>query len=286
MRVAALTMVYNEPLWAPVWARHFAAQVGAPHCYMLDHGSSDHSLAAIAPPINIEHLPRSMLDEEWRAGVIASRVTRLLQDYDAVFHTDADELLVADPARWCSLAGWASEDQPAVVTAAGFDVQHIPGAEPALDPTQPMAQQRTWLRFSASMCKPAFTRRTLRWSPGFHSADAPLVCAGLYLLHFRFADLDAGLRRLARTRAQAYARPEDSRHQRVPDDEFSAMLHAIAQLPRREEPITMDAAPLRPWLTRLFQDRLEREGDRYKLDLSLSGDELWSGRALLQALSV
>ena len=36
MRVAALTMAYNEPVWAKVWARHYAGQLGAEHCTILD----------------------------------------------------------------------------------------------------------------------------------------------------------------------------------------------------------------------------------------------------------
>ena len=43
MRLAALTMAYNEPVWAAVWARFYARQVGAENCFLLDHGSDDGS---------------------------------------------------------------------------------------------------------------------------------------------------------------------------------------------------------------------------------------------------
>ena len=43
MRVAALTMMHNETVWAPVWARHYAREVGAENCLVLDHGSTDGS---------------------------------------------------------------------------------------------------------------------------------------------------------------------------------------------------------------------------------------------------
>ena len=286
MHIAALTMVHNEPLWAPIWARHYAAQLGPEHCYMIDHGTTDRSLDALPAPIRIEPIERAPLDEAWRATFIASRAHTLLQTYDAVIHTDADELLIPDPAHWPSLRAWAGSKPPATVTAVGLDVQHIPNEEPRLDPDQPIADQRRWLRFSAAMCKPVFTQRPIQWSPGFHSASAPLVLAGLVLLHFRYADLDAGLHRLARTRAQSFADPHTGQHQRVSGPDFTAMIQAIAQLPRRNTPIDPARAPLRPWLTQLFQDRLHREHELYKLDLSRAGNELWSGRSLLEALSV
>lgn len=64
---------------------------------------------------------------------------------------------------------------------------------------------------------------------------------GLFLLHLCYADLVAGPNRLARTRAQSFADPHTSPHQRVSDRDFTVMLQTIAQLPRRHQPITMDA---------------------------------------------
>jgi len=54
MRVAALTMAYNEPVWAGVWARHYAGQLGAEHCTILDHGSDDGSADNL--PVRVRRL--------------------------------------------------------------------------------------------------------------------------------------------------------------------------------------------------------------------------------------
>lgn len=123
------------------------------------------------PPPSTSKPSPAPLDETWRANLIASRIRSLLQTYDAVIHTDPDELLIPDPARWPNLQVWARSNPPPVVTAFGLDVQHIPSNEPTLDPTQPIASQRTWLRFSAAMCKPVWTQCSLHWCSGFHSAD-------------------------------------------------------------------------------------------------------------------
>ena len=273
MRVAALTMAYNEPVWAPAWARHYAAQLGAENCLLLDHGSDDGSTDAL--PVPVRRLARSPLDEVWRVGQVIDAVRGLLRTHDAVFHSDTDELLVADPALYPDLRAYAAATPHPVVTAIGLDVQHLPDEEPPLDPHAPFGPQRAWVRFAASMCKPALVRHPVAWAPGFHSSDAPLVTDRLFLLHMRYADLGLGLRRLARTRAQAFASPDVDGHQRVPDAEFEAMVRLIASLPRRGTDLLPNAPPLDAWLNRLHASRATREADTYKLDLSLSGDEIW-----------
>ncbi len=237
-------------------------------------------------PVRVERLERSPLDEEWRVEVVTARVRRLLLDYDAVFHTDADELLVAGPGcteglRAVAEAVFRAGVPGGAVTAVGLDVQHLPLEEPALDLTRPIGGQRRWVRFAASMCKPALVSREVAWSPGFHSSDAPMVFAGLYLLHMRYADLDLGLRRLERTRGQAFAGPEIDAHQRVPNSEWGAMVHNIARLPRLCGDLGAEGALLKPWISKLQDSRRTREKDRFKLDLGLAGDALWDGSALV-----
>ena len=273
MRVAAITMSYNEPVWAGAWARHYARELGAEHCTLLDHGSDDGSADGL--PVRVRRLPRTALDETWRAAVIAEEVRGLLRHYDAVIHTDVDELLVADPACYTGLLDFADAVPEPVVTAVGLDLHHLPEEEPALDPARPLGVQREWVRFSAAMCKPVLVRRAVEWAPGFHCCDAPLVLDRLFLLHMRYADLDAGLRRLRRTRALVVAGPGGGEHQRVPDGAFAEMMRAIAGLPRREAPIDPWAPPLSCWLDRLRASRAFREHELYKLDLRLAGDALW-----------
>ena len=268
MRVAALTMAYNEPLWAPAWARHYAAQVGVEHCYLLDHGSSDGSTSGLG--VHVHWMPRSPLDEDARAAVVAGHASRLLQTYDAVVHSDVDELALADPARYVDLRAFAAASPHPVVTAIGLDLQHLPDEEPTLDARLPLGAQRAWVRFSAAMCKPVFIRHPVRWRPGFHGCDAAPVFGGLYLVHLRYADLGHGLLRLARTRGQEFADPAANPHQRVPDREFEGMVRAIAALPRRAATFDPAHAPLRPWL-----ERLQAGWDVGDPMLSLAGDALW-----------
>ncbi|GAC1346186.1 MAG: hypothetical protein NVSMB18_27720 [Acetobacteraceae bacterium] len=268
MRVAALTMVYNEPVWAPVWARFYAGQVGAENCFLLDHGSDDGSTDGLG--ITVERLERSPLDEVARAALVSARAAELLGSYDVVVHSDADELVFADPARFADLVAFAAAGSAPVVTAAGLDLQHLPEVEGPLVLGGSIRAQREWVRFSAAMCKPAFVRRPVRWEQGFHGCDAPVVTGGLFLLHLRYADLELGLRRLRRTREQAFAGPETNLHQRVSDREFVEMVGAIARLPEEAFELDTGRPPLRGWLERV---RDGRAGGAPAV--TLAGDRLW-----------
>ena len=266
-------MVHNEPFFAPIWARHYGREVGAEHCYLLDHGSTDGSTRNL--PVHVLPRSRTVRDEAARVDTVSAAVAELLERYDAVVHVDVDELLLADPRRFASLADYALA-APDVVTAFGLELQHLPGEEAALDPGRPIGAQRRWVRFAAAMCKPALVRRPVRWSPGFHSSDAPLALDMLYLVHLRYVDLRAALCRLAATRVMAAVEPSSNAHHRVTDADFAAMVHAVAALPREDaEPFDLRAAPLAAWAERLRRSRAEREDQQYKLDLSLSGDRLW-----------
>ena len=268
MRVAALTMSYNEPVWAPVWARHYSRQVGAEHCYLMDHGSDDGSADALG--IHVERLERSPLEEIERAARVSARVAVLLERYDAVVHTDVDELVIADPLRFRDLRAFAAESDGAVVTAVGLDLHHLPQEETGLDPRRPIGAQRRWVRFSGSMCKPVFVRRAVVWEPGFHSCDAPTDTQGLFLIHMRYADRWFGVQRLRRTRAQAFATIDMARHQRVSDAEFLSMLDGIVQLPKVTVPFETERGPMAVWVSAVLAARARGEDW-----LSISGDQLW-----------
>lgn len=267
MRVAALTMAYNEPVWARVWAGFYGRQVGPDNCFLLDHGSDDGSTEGLG--IRVERLPRTPLDEVTRAELVSARAAELLRSYDAVFHSDVDELVLADPARYRNLGAFAQAVAEPVVTAAGLELQHLPDTEPALD-VGPIGLQREWVRFGAAMCKPVFIRRPVAWAQGFHYCDAAPVWAGLYLIHLRYVDLELGLRRLARTRTLAMAREGTNPHQRVPDEAFEEMVRAIARLPQEAFELDGERAPLRGWLERVRTTR--ESGGEW---INLAGDRLW-----------
>ena len=243
MTVAAVTMAYNESDFLPIWLRHYSAQVGALNCYVIDHGSDDGSTEALGA-VNVVRIPRSPQDDQRRAEFVSSFCASLLLWHDAVLHTDTDEIVFVDPARYPSLLAYCALGRHAVVTTYGFNVVHASG-ETAIDPMHPVLLQRRWMQFYGSMAKPVLIRRPVQWVGGFHRADAKPVFDDLYLLHLRWFDRDIGLRRLARTRAQPWADPEAAWWQKVSDEECNRMFDRNAAVePRPDVQIGRDAPDL------------------------------------------
>lgn len=188
MRIAAFTMVYNEPFFLRLWAAHYGREVGAENLYCLDHGSTDGSTAGVVA--NTIRLPRGEFAEVPRARCVSHFQASLLAYYDAVIFSDADELLVADPARHPGLASLIAASRQPTLRAIGCDIVQVTGTEGPLDPTRPVLAQRGFARFNPRYCKPLISRVPLDWRPGFHHCPQPAaIDPDLYLLHLKYADV-------------------------------------------------------------------------------------------------
>jgi len=274
--LAILTMVYNEPEFLPVWLRHYRRHVDETALYLVDHGSDDGSTDAIGSANRIR-IPRSPQNDEARTRSIAHICSGLLEWYDTVIYTDVDELLVVDPEYASDLSIFAQHNALPWISATGLDVVHRPDDEPVFDWSAPVGIQRHWVRFTSSMCKPVLIRRPVTWSPGFHNVTAPpALVSPLFLFHLRYVDMESGLRRLHRTRSQAWSSASSGLHQRMPDDDWANMLRSMAMLPVDERPdLRAGDATLQYWRTRVEQSSIGKENERYTLDLHISGDTLW-----------
>jgi hypothetical protein len=274
-RVAAITMVYNEPEFLPIWLRYFTAQVGVEHCYVIDHGSDDGSTQK-HPGVNFWRLPRSPVDEDERAPLVGSLARFLLTAYDVVIYTDVDEILVADPRFYRTLPEFCAADSTAVLSAHGFDMLHVPELEPAFDEARPVLAQRRWAVFAAALCKTVMVRKPVTWAPGFHCTTDLVSLGALYLFHLRWFDQDIALRRLARTRVQPWANPLAGPWARTPDDEYRQIFADHSRRPRQED-VAFDPErdPLRGLIDRLLVSQLGREKELYRFDLGIRTHEVW-----------
>ncbi len=274
-KVAAVTMSYNEAAYLPVWSRHYARQVGADHCYVVDHGSTEPLV--LPAGVNAIRIPRSPHDDLKRALFISSLVEALLEYYEWVIHTDVDELVLADPDHYRDIPSFCDHAQTDAVTAIGLDIQHVPGLEPPLNPQRALGEQRNWVRFTSAMCKPVLTRKPLVWSPGFHCADTPLSFGGLYLFHLHWADETIGIQRLEKTRAMPWRNHSFGAHQRVANAQWTQTFAGMAAFERRDD-VSFDvtAAPLASWLERTKHSAAGREADGYAIDLHINAAELWA----------
>ena len=273
--LAIVTMAFNEEDLLPLWLRHHAHQVGREHCYVVDHGSTDAG-PHLLPGANLLRLPRSPLDEAQRAGFVSDFAASLLHWYECVAYVDADELLVADPARHTNLAAYCAATTHEVATALGLNVLHRLGAEPELNRAGLVSRQRSWLTPASSLCKPSLIRRPVRWAPGFHSADAAPVFDDLFLFHLAFADYDLARRRHRKRQAHARVSTLENPHHQVDQAELDRWFQGWAT---QEEVPGAELDPACPVRT-AFQDRIlastaGREHDRYRTDISLTEPRSW-----------
>ena len=227
--LAVITMVYNEAQKLPVWLRHYGRQVGLRHCYVIDHGSTDGSTARMGGASRIA-LPRSPQDNEQRLQFVSRLTEGLLAYYRRVAYVDADELLLADPERYRTLADYAERMDADAVTSIGLEVVHGEG-EPSLDPALSLGEQRGSAIFSSSMCKTNMVGRGVNWAPGWHAHDGQPRFDDLYLFHLRHADLGQALHRLAITRAMPWASDAAGGHQRTGDDWMREVVVNFGRIP-------------------------------------------------------
>jgi hypothetical protein len=274
VKLAAVTMVYNEPDYMDLWCRHYARQVGAENCYVIDHGSDDGTTDALGA-VNVIRIPRSPKDNEVRAKVVSDFCSLLLSRYDAVAHVDIDELLVPDPRYHRDLKDCVAAMTGPVMHAIGLEVWHLAETEPPVDITQPISLQRGWTWFNAALCKPVIIRKPVKWSPGFHSVDAPLALDHLFLFHLRYFDVERGLRRLAHTRSMPWASETAGPHQRQPDEKWLKLVTDVGSLPKSTE-ADLDASsePMGSLLQRVVESQKGREAKTYKIDMGIQGRTL------------
>jgi hypothetical protein len=274
-KLAAVTMVYNEREYLPIWLRHYARHVGSENCYVIDHGSDDGSTVGLRQ-CNVIRVPRSSYDPQIQSDFNSKFCSSLLCWYERVIYSDVDEILMPDPNIAATLRDYCELALPDVVTAIGCNIVHVPNMEPGLDLKVPVTSQRSWVLACASMCKPLLTNRDIRWAGGSHSADARLAFDHLYLFHLRWFDFELGKARLERSRAMAWAHEHGGGQARLHDEPWIKQFHSFSSLPK-EDLVDFDptAPPVEKFLDTVRASQVGREFANYKIDLNIWWNRLW-----------
>lgn len=190
--LAALTMVRDEAEMLPRWLDHYGAQCGVENLFVLDDNSSDGSTDDL--PCSVLRLPdlAGRHFEKTRMTLVSGIAAGLLAAYDAVLFADADEFLVADPAKYAGLTDLlAARPERRALGAMNLNVVHDVASEPPLDPRAPVLGQRRLAKFVPLMCKPAVKRTSAPWVAASHGLEEPFeIDPDLYLFHLKFADRD------------------------------------------------------------------------------------------------
>lgn len=211
--VAAVTMVYNEDVFLPIWIRYYGELFGEKNLYILDNESTDSSTSALGSA-NVIRVPRTEHFNLNRRLFISQFCSALLQYFDAVVYTDCDEILFTT-TRVGTLGDYIEQLDRTHATAVGLELFQDLNGETEIDLTCPILEQRKKAFFSAPMCKTLVIQRPITWSSGFHLSTRRPVFDRLLLVHLSNMDLKIRLQRqaLMRTIEAVDLGP----HKRTPD---------------------------------------------------------------------
>jgi hypothetical protein len=165
--------------------------VGVEHLIVLDDNSVDGSTDNL--PCTVHRLPElggKGQFEGQRMQLVSGIARGLLACYDVVILADADEFIIADPARYPTLVDFVAgnPDRKVMAPVALNVVQHT-GVEGPLDPARPVLGQRRFAKFVPLMCKPALKRVPAEWRHASHSIRHPFeICPDLFMIHLKFHD--------------------------------------------------------------------------------------------------
>ncbi|MCQ9156412.1 glycosyltransferase family 2 protein [Acidomonas methanolica] len=224
VKIAVITMVYNEAFFLPFWSSYYGMQFGFDNLYIIDHGSNDGCTLNV--PGNKIRLQRSSFDDQRRSSMISDLQSALLREFDVVIYTDCDEFLSANNLRYHSLNDYVRKnDNMEVIRAVGVDIMQDLEGENELDFSRSIMSQRRYGYITSWESKPLITRTNMRWTSGFHNCDRHSVLdEDLWLIHLKKADFNYALKRLHMTRDMLWS--EDSLqsgvgvHQRNSDESF------------------------------------------------------------------
>jgi hypothetical protein len=191
--LAVFTLVRDEAIFLPLWLRHYKKQVPASDIYVLDNDTVDGSTDGL--DVTVRRVPNDgIVDHDFHVRAVMAMQRELLQRYQYVLFTDADELVCVDPRRYRSLADYVNRKQPVVVRALSWEPVELAGEAP-IDWSAPILAQRSrWKRSvvnGMTMNKPLLASVPVNWCPGFHhDLDRPELCPdpALLLVHLHRVD--------------------------------------------------------------------------------------------------
>jgi hypothetical protein len=191
---AVVTMARNERVFLPIWWHYYSRFFAPDDMYILDHGSDDGSTSGggyVRVPV-----ANPRVDWGWHRDVLQAQQHRLLQRYDVVLVTDADEIVAPDPEVG-DLGSYIAQFSDEFVTCTGVEVIHMRDREPPFDPWRRVLEQRGWWFANPAYSKPLLASVPMYWNGGFHArADGRSAPdERLYLIHLHRMDFDLCLAR-------------------------------------------------------------------------------------------
>ncbi|NRB04635.1 MAG: hypothetical protein HRU30_15390 [Rhodobacteraceae bacterium] len=169
MKLAFLTMVWQDYWLLQKWVEHNEKVVPRRQLYVLNHGG-DPEVDRIAEGCNVMHIPRDgvTIDLTRRRWDLVAGVTNGLQAFfDLVICTDVDELIVtADPDGNLGDYLAARDFETEALSPVGLNL--MPSREEDAPEDAPVLAQFPHALLSARYTKPCITQRPVTYTIGGH----------------------------------------------------------------------------------------------------------------------
>ena len=194
-RICALTMVRNDDFYLKKWTAYYGREFGEENLYIFLDGK-DQPIPDWCPKAHItayDKIKGQVVEaEKGRLALLSQKAAELLESYDLVIGTDADEFLIVDPALGISLAEYlSSKDIKISLSGLGVDVGQNTKEETGIIENEPFLRQRHYARLSTRYSKPSVLAAPVVWGSGFHRIKGHNfhIAKDLYLFHFGYFDL-------------------------------------------------------------------------------------------------
>ena len=198
MKIAAITMVYQEYRMLERWYDYYGALLGHENLFVVSHGGDDEH-RRLTPRASHIAIPRGDLSrfEGLRQQMLIHLQRSLYGYYDAVIRVDTDEFIVVDPDHHASLGdALRSTDFDSTEAWFALGMQLFPVSEAAHhDPNAPVTQASQHVTLSSIYSKAVCCRRNIAthlhgaWYVGTGNVQIARfkMPKGLYLLHLKYA---------------------------------------------------------------------------------------------------
>lgn len=192
-------MVYRDYWALSQWYDHFARHIGAQNLYVVAHGA-DPEIARICPQASIITIPRDDFAgfDRKRGNLLNAFQNGLLQAYDWIIRTDADELICLDPAHYSGFEQFFHQHRKArAVFALGMDLFQnkddidLDAGTPALSRRRAACLTGHYSKAWAVSGRIALVRHGVQVRPRKVQSFKFTLPRGVYLVHLKYANFTA-----------------------------------------------------------------------------------------------
>ncbi len=195
-KICAITMARNDMFFLEHWIEYYGKELGKENLFVFLDGE-DQEVPHNVGEATVTHCRRVegqvVTSDKRRINRLTKEAHKLLDRYDIVIGTDADEFLVVDPANGKSLKEYLSHAKISPsLSGLGIDVGQKIGEEQTVNGNRSFLQQRSYGLVSSRYTKPVVIAQKVSWGAGFHRVKGYdfTIDKNLFLFHFGAFDLE------------------------------------------------------------------------------------------------